>query len=140
MPPEISPMDSSKVRQKFMSKVSYFASENGIYVNMSVWEGPIATWKAKQISFDTQDKIHGECEFILNQEFFNNTGYHDMLQWSLKYISGRFEHGKLEGNAVLVTWRGLMLCATFNNGELHGPMLSYGRKFLYDLDVCVDFS
>ena len=135
MPPEISVMDPSKVQQKFMSNITYFSMENDIYVNISIWQGPVATWKAKDISFDTQDKIHGECELFLKQEFFNNTGYHHMLQWSLKYISGRFEHGKLEGGALLVTWRGVILYATFSAGELHGPIHSYGRKFLYDLEV-----
>ena len=58
-----------------------------------------------------------------------------MLKWSLKYISGRFENGKLEGSTLLVTWRGLILYATFKNGELHGPMHSYGRKLLFDFEV-----
>ena len=72
---------------------------------------------------------------VLKQEFLNNTGYHNMLQWSPKYIAGQFVHGNLEGSVALVTWRGVILYATFANGELHGPMYSYGRKFLYDLEV-----
>ena len=52
MPPETSSMDSSKVRQHFMKNVTYFSTENGIFVNMSIWEGPIATWKAEEITFD----------------------------------------------------------------------------------------
>ena len=35
-----------------MKNVTFFSTENGIFVNMSIWEGPIATWKAEEISFD----------------------------------------------------------------------------------------
>ena len=82
---------------------------------------------------------NGPFTFKLKPEFYNGTGYHDMLQWSLKYISGNFQKGKLEGKALLISWRGVIIYASFTNGELHGPLHSYGRKFLFDFEVFLKY-
>ena len=132
---EMSPMDPSKVKQKFMSNVTYISEGVHIIVNMSVWEGPIASWIGSRVAFDTNGHLHGVCQLNLRHEFINNTGHHDFLDWSLKFISGRFVHGKLQGTAFLNTWRGVGIFATFKDGELHGPVHSLGRKFLFDVEV-----
>ena len=134
--PDTSPMDPTKVKQKFLSDMTYFSEGPNIHVNMSVWEGPISTWKMQMGgSFDTQDQLHGICHFVLISKFINETGKHDFLDWSLEHFSGNFVHGKLQGIALLVTWRGVQMFATFKDGELHGPVSALGRKFLYDVEV-----
>ena len=133
--PEMSPMDPSKVKQKFMSNVTYISEGVNILVNMSVWEGPIATWVGSRVAFDTDGNLHGQCQLNLRREFINNTGHHDLLDWSLKFISGQFVHGKLQGHTFLTTWRGVGIIGTFKDGELHGPLHSLGRKFLFDIEV-----
>ena len=133
--PEITPMDPTKVNQKFLSDMTYFSEGSNIHVNMSVWEGPISTWKASIDGFDTQDQLHGFCQFNLLSNFINETGKHDFLEWSLEHISGNFVHGKLQGIGYLITWRGVQIFATFKDGELHGPVSAIGKKFLYDVEV-----
>ena len=133
--PEMSPMDPSKVKQKFMSNVTYISEGVDILVNMSVWEGPISTWVGSRVAFDTNGNLHGLCQFNIRREFINKTGQHNFLDWSLKFISGKFVHGKLQGHAFLTTWRGVGIVATFKDGELHGPIHSMGRKFLFDVEV-----
>ena len=133
--PEVSAMEHTKVKQKFITNITFISQDIHILVNMSVWGGPIATWRGSKVSFDTNGQLHGLCQLNLKYEFFNKTGHHDFLQWSLKSISGHFMHGKLEGKACLITWRGLGIYATFRDGELHGPVHSIGRKFLFDVEV-----
>ena len=136
MKPDISPIDPTKVKQKFLSSdMTYFSDGPNIHVNMSVWEGPISTWKVTMDGFDTQDKLHGFCQFNLLNNFVNHTGKHDFLEWSLEHISGNFVHGKLQGIGYLVTWRGVQIFATFKDGEMHGPVSALGKKFLYDVEV-----
>ena len=129
-------MDHTKVKQKFITNKTYISEDIHIFVNMSVWGGPIATWIGSKVSFDTHGQLHGLCQLNLKYEFFNKTGHHDFLEWSLKYISGHFIHGKLQGNVLLITWRGVGIYAVFKDGELHGPIHSIGRKFLFDIEVC----
>ena len=133
--PEVSAMDHTKVKQKFITNITFISEGIHILVNMSVWGGPIATWRGSKLSFDTNGQLHGLCKLNLKYEFFNKTGHHNFLKWSLRFISGNFVHGNLEGNAVLITWRGVAIYAIFKNGELHGPVHSIGRKFLFDVEV-----
>ena len=118
-----------------MANITYISEEVYILLNMSIWGGSIATWIGSRVAFDTNGHLHGLCQLNLGREFLNNTGHHDFLDWSLKFITGKFVHGKLQGTAFLNTWRGVGIFATFKDGELHGPVQALGRKFLFDVEV-----
>ena len=79
---------------------------------------------------------HGFCIFYLPIKYFNATGKHHFLNWSLKSITGNFEHGKIEGIGKLLTWQGQTIWATFKDGILHGPAYQYGIVPILDsMDV-----
>ena len=71
-------------------------------------------------------KIHGSAVLNLPTDHFNDTGRHEFLNWSLKSISGTFNHGIINGIACLITWQGQKIWATFKDGILHGPAFQYG--------------
>ena len=133
--PELSPLEPEKVNQNFMSNVTLITKGDKIYAQISHFGGPKLPWFGKQISFDTAGQLHGFCSFQLVQSFYNNTGTHNFLDWSLKYFGGRFVHGKLQGLVLLKTWRGVFIYAYFKDGELHGPAYALGQKFIYDYEV-----
>ena len=79
---------------------------------------------------------HGFCIFNLPIKYFNATGKHHFLNWSLKSITGNFVHGKIEGIGKLLTWQGQTIWATFKDGILHGPAYQYGIVPILDsMDV-----
>ena len=133
--PELSPLDPTKVKQKFLTNVKIYSKNNEIYANMSHWQGNTLPWKAHRISLDNNELLHGTCSFSLLVNWRNKTGTHEFLKWSLKYFSGRFEHGKLQGIASLITWNGAYIIAMFKDGELHGPAIAMGVVPIYDLGV-----
>ena len=135
--PELSPLNPLKVKQNFLTNVKVYSKSNGIYANMSHWQGNILPWKANEISLDKNGLFHGSCSFTLLPDLFNQTGTHEFLKWSLKYFAGRFEHGKLEGLASLITWNGAFILAMFKDGELHGPAIAIGGVPIYDLGVII---
>ena len=132
-------MNSEKVQQKFLSISSIFTENNQIYANMSIWHGKISKWKASKICFDFDLQMHGYCEFELaNQKEDGNEGKHEFLQWSVRKIAGRFDHGKLEGLAMLMLSRGTLVFAHFSKGELHGSAVAYGQQPIFrEIEVSV---
>ena len=132
-------MNSDKVQQKFLSVSSVFTENNHIHVNMSIWHGKISKWKASKISFDFDLQMHGYCEFDLaNQKEDGNEGKHKFLKWSVRKIAGRFDHGKLEGLAMLMLSRGTLVFAHFSKGELHGSAVAYGQQPIFrEIEVSV---
>ena len=132
-------MNSEKVQQKFLSISSIFTENNQIYANMSIWQGKFSKWKSSKISFDFDLKMHGYCEFDLaNQKEDGNEGKHKFLKWSVKKIAGRFDHGKLEGLALLILTRGTLVFAHFSKGELHGSAVAYGQQPIFtEIEVSV---
>ena len=134
-PQEISPLEPGKIKQNFISNITFFVNYNKIYAEISHFGGKTANWIGKQVSFDTDGQLHGFCSFELVHAFYNKTGTHDFLDWSLKYFGGKFVHGKLQGLVLLKTWRGVFIYATFKDGELHGPAYALGQKFIYNEEV-----
>ena len=53
-----------------------------------------------------------------------------MLQWTPFYIKGKFVHGNLEGPVRIVTTNNNIIFATFKNGVMHGPVVSYGLSLI----------
>ena len=133
--PELSPINLSKVKQKFLTNVKVYSENAQIYANMSHWNGNILPWKTNVISLDENRQLHGTCSFSLLVDHYNKTGTQDFLKWSLRYFSGRFEHGKLQGLASLLTWNGAVIMAMFKDGVLHGPTIAIGKIPIYDLGV-----
>ena len=125
MAPETSQIEPEKVRQTFISNLVVDSSNRPI-VNMSIWNGPIHTWNADYLTIDENMKIHGSAVLNLPTDHFNDTGRHEFLNWSLKSISGTFNHGIINGIACLITWQGQKIWATFKDGILHGPAFQYG--------------
>ena len=124
-------------QQKFISSnnITIFTSKNVFYANMSHWNGKNLPWRVLEIHLDSNGKLHGKCAFMLELKYWNTTGTHNFLNWSLKYFSGEFFHGKLQGMALLITWNGANIFATFQNGELHGPVFAFGTIPIYDMAV-----
>jgi len=125
MAPENSQIEPEKVRQTFISNLVVDSAKRPT-VNMSIWNGPIHTWNADYITIDENMKLHGPAILNLPIDHFNDTGRHEFLNWSLKSISGTFNHGILNGIACLIAWQGQKIWATFKDGILHGPAFQYG--------------
>ena len=137
-PEPSSTLELDLVQQKFISSsITIFISKNIFYANMSHWNGKSLPWRALEIHLDTNGNLHGKCSFLLEMNNWNTTGRHTLLNWSLKYFSGEFFHGKLHGLALLITWDGANIFATFQNGELHGPVFAFGTIPIYDMAVSV---
>ena len=132
-PKETSPFNPDKVNKKFMKLEKMYISNSNIMAKISHWKGPSLPWKANKISFDQNGNLHGVCAFELVPEFLNQTGMPDFFHWSIKFFSGTFIHGQLEGLVLMKTWQGSVLLTTFHKGEFHGPAVSYGRSPVYDL-------
>ena len=125
MAPETSQIEPEKVRQPFISNLVVDSAKRPT-VNMSIWNGPIHTWNADYFTIDESMKLHGSAILNLPIDQFNDTGRHEFLNWSLKSISGTFNHGILNGIACMITWQGQKIWATFKDGILHGPAFQYG--------------
>ena len=141
--PEDSEIDHLKVKDKFMTlKGIYNSHENKIFAKISHWNGKFLLWEALQISVNTNGQLHGICSFQLSIPDYNKPGTHPFLNWSLKYFSGRFVNGNLQGVGVLETAQNSVLFVTFKDGELHGPAYGHGQSPIYadDYQVCVSSS
>ena len=125
MAPETSQIEPEKVRQTFISNLVVDSATRPT-VNMSIWNGPIHAWNADYITIDENMNIHGPAVLNLPTDHFNDTGRHKFLNWSLKSISGTFNHGVINGIVCLITWQGQTIWATFKDGILHGPAFQYG--------------
>ena len=97
MKSETSEIEPEKVRQTFITNLTIDGSGKRTKANMSIWNGPIHPWNVDYLTIDENMKPHGYCVFNLPIEYFNSTGRHEFLNWSLKTISGKFIHGKLDG-------------------------------------------
>ena len=132
--PEESELNKSKVKQKFMDVRSIY-EENGIIIaNISHWGGPFLPWQFLG-SLDHQGLFQGMCTFILPVHYYNTTGTHKFLDWSIKFFSGTFDHGSLNGVVLILTWNAAKIFATFKDSELHGPAVGFGRIPIFDIDV-----
>ncbi len=132
--PVLDPVNHGSVRQPFITNLS-LVSDSPLSFNMSIWDGPITTWKAGYVSIDTHGQLHGVCNFKSNEEFNNKTGRHELLDWSPRFISGRFVHGQLEGIVIIHTWRSNFILATFKEGVMHGPVYVYGLSAILDIEA-----
>ena len=94
--PENSRIEPEKIRQDFITDLTIDGTKSP-QAHMSIWNGPIHPWNADYLTIDENMKPHGECVFNLVFEHYNSTGRHEFLNWSLKTISGKFIHGKLDG-------------------------------------------
>ena len=136
--PEESEMDHFKVKQKFMDNITIYEKEGVFYANISHWGGNIIPWEFMG-SLDYKGLFHGTCTFVLPVDYHNSTGTHNFLDWSIKLFSGTFDHGKLNGVGLIVTWDGANIFATFKDGELHGPAFAFGRIPVFDIAVRISF-
>ena len=132
--PEESDVEHSKVKQKFLKIESIYGQSGTLFANISHWGGASIPWKFMG-SLDEKGRLHGSCTFELQQEFYNNTGTHDFLDWSISYFSGNFHNGKLNGFGFLATWNGANIFANFKDGELHGSAFGYGRILIFNMAV-----
>ena len=136
---ETSQIEPEKVRQPFISglKIESLIIDSiyTIVAKMSIWNGPEHYWNVGHLSIDEKQQPHGHCVFNLPKEHLNDTGKHEFLNWSIKSISGKFNHGKLNGIANLITWQGQKIWATFKEGILHGPAFQYGVTAILDMPV-----
>ena len=133
--PEESDVDHFKVKQKFLIIDSIYGQSTGtLFAKISHWGGASIPWKFWG-SLDGKGLLHGSCTFELPQDFYNKTGTHEFLDWSISFFSGNFHHGKLNGVVTLKTWNGGNIFATFKDGEMHGPAFGFGRIPIFDLAV-----
>ena len=94
--PEKSTVRPEIVKQQFISNLTInFDVTNkggGILINMSIWNGPIRSWKPEHLTIDENLQPHGLCNFYITDNFgvhhMNKTGKHDFLNWSITAISG----------------------------------------------------
>ena len=84
---------------------------------MSNWNGPLQNWTTPNPRLNSKGQLHGQNVLKLEREAFNQTGFHNFLNWSPKIISGKFINGKLSGLAMVQTWIGSAIYATFVQGE-----------------------
>ena len=47
--PEISPLEPYKVKQNFLSNLTFYTLEDDIYSNMSHWQGMTLPWIASRL-------------------------------------------------------------------------------------------
>ena len=95
--PEKSKVRPEIVKQPFISNLTInFDVTNksgGILINMSIWNGPIRSWKPEHLTIDENMQPHGLCNFYITDNFgvhhMNKTGKHDFLNWSITAISGK---------------------------------------------------
>ena len=127
--------DRQNVSKPFMSLKQIYFEDNTMKANISHWKGESLLWIVNKFGFDTEGQLHGVCQFELVPEYYNRTGMPDFFHWSINGFSGRFIHGKLEGIVGMTTWQGNVMMATFRNGEMHGPAISYGRSPVYNIWV-----
>ena len=132
--PEETDVQHSKVRQRFLKIESIYGKSGTVFANISHWGGSSIPWIFLG-SLDENGLLHGSCSFELPEDYYNNTGTHEFLDWSINYFSGNFQHGKLNGVGFLTTWNGANIFANFKEGELHGPTFSFGRILIFDLEV-----
>ena len=132
MKPEESEVDLSKVKQKFLDVKTIYERNGMIYANISHWGGDDIPWKFMG-SLDSQGLLHSTCTFVLPVDYYNSTGTHNFLDWSIKLFSGTFDHGKLNGAVLIVTWDAANIFAMFKDGELHGPAFGFGRIPVFDI-------
>ena len=130
--PETSPVEHDKVKVPFISNLTIISRNEA---NISIWNGPVHTWDADLMHIDSEGKLNGKCYFTLKATYFNQTGMHDLLQWKLRGFFGNFQHGVLNGFALLFTWRGTYIYANFKEGVLHGPIFEYGTHPILDMEV-----
>ena len=86
---------------------------------MSNWNGPLQNWTTPNPRLNSKGQLHGQNVLKLEREAFNQTGFHNFLNWSPKIISGKFINGKLSGLAMVQTWIGSAIYATFVQGEIY---------------------
>ena len=135
MPFSFEKINKLKVSKPFLSLKHIYFEDNIMKANISHWKGETLPWIVNKFGFDAEGQIHGVCQFELVPEYYNKTGTNDFFHWSINGFSGRFLHGLLEGIVQMTTWQGNVLMATFRNGEMHGPAISYGRTPVYDIWV-----
>ena len=104
-----------------------------MYANISHWGGDFIPWRFWLGSLDSKGLLHGTCTFVLPVDYYNKTGMHGFLDWSIKLFSGTFDHGKLNGAVLIVTWDTANIFATFKDGELHGPAFGFGKIPVFDI-------
>ena len=121
--------------EQLIKVIQDLIQQNSFFANLSVFEGPILTWRIGKISFDKNGKLHGVCGFQIIPEHINKTGMPDFFHWSIKFFSGRFHHGQLEGLVLWTTWQGTLMYANVRNGVLHGPAIATLRQPIYDVWV-----
>ena len=129
------PLEKDKVEKSFLSLKQIYYKDGNIMVDLSHWNGKTLPWIGSKIGFDDKGRLHGPCLFQLEADYYNQTGMNDFFHWSISVFSGRFINGKLQGAAMMSTWQGNLILATFKYGELHGPALSYGRSPVFDIWV-----
>ena len=120
-----SKIQHDKVRQPFMSKTRLIPGQD-FRVELSTWNGPLLNWTIFNPKINHNGKLHGLNLLTLPTPNLNNTGRHEFVNWSPKAISGNFENGKLSGLALIQNWMGSVVFATFEEGEMHGPCITYG--------------
>ncbi len=133
--PVMEEVDHKAVLQEFLANFTQVDNVTSLLFNMSVWNGPVTTWRTNKIVLDPQGRLHGICDFESEDEFFNQTGRHELLNWAPRYISGRFVHGRLEGMVTIHTWMSNLILATFKEGVMHGPVYSYGLSSVLDIEA-----
>ena len=104
------------------STQKYIAPPIDIFYNfteMSNWNGPLQNWTTPNPRLNSKGQLHGQNVLKLEREAFNQTGFHNFLNWSPKIISGKFINGKLSGLAMVQTWIGSAIYATFVEGKIH---------------------
>ena len=135
MKPEAEPVDLKAVRQPFVSNLTLYSDKGHIKANFSLWNGPVLSWSAEMISVDKDLKLHGFVMLQLGSKDYNTTGRHDFLGWSLKFIAGKFVHGKLDGVVTTTSWREQYGIFHFKEGVIHGPALVHGVIPILDAEV-----
>ena len=128
-------INEQKVTKPFMTLKHIYFEDNVMKANISHWKGETLPWIVNTFGFDPEGQLHGVCQFELVPDYYNQTGTNDFFHWSINGFSGRFIHGKLEGLVGMTTWQGNVMMASFTNGEMHGPAISYGRSPAYDIWV-----
>ena len=120
--PEKSPLDS-QFSFPFLS-ISEMISDQFVWVKMSVWKGPIQSWRVNTMSIDTDGQLHGS---VTLEVFEGKSGSIPGLDWSPKIIMGTFVHGKLNGIVMFMTYRNQAVFATIKDNVFHGPCYVMGN-------------
>ena len=84
------------------------------------------------IQYDSNLNLHGFNDIHVLPEDIQYIPQDKTLNWSPSRIIGNFDHGNLNGLAIIKTDIGTEVWATVRNGVIHGPVIICGISYILE--------